>query len=242
MSKTTTIGVVLGVVGAAAATATPINSQAYPRATDIGAGPGFAAAVDRDGPIVYSAPPITADGFFSDGAAGQFYGQMIADNFTLTNDTTVSGVNWWGSSENYFLSDYTNFDAFSVMVLDGNFDVVYAENFSTADTNPVATGMTNTSGGLQFFQSVKFAQSFDLLGGTEYWLAIGSINGSPDGDAWIWSTAAGDGLIAADQFDGSGFVVFPDQSDTAFEIQGVPTPGAASLFAVAGLVMARRRR
>ena len=54
---------------------------------------------------------------------------------------------------------------------------------------------------------------------------------------------AGDGILASDDFGGSGFLVstgLPD--DVAFEIQAIPTPGAASLIALAGLVSIRRRR
>lgn len=243
MSKTTTIGVLLGVVGASAAIAAPINSASLPRTTAIGGSPAFASSVERDGPVVYSQAPTSADGYFSDAVAGQFYSQMIADNFTLTNNTVVSGVNWWGSSENFVDSDYTNFFSFSVMIMDGNFDLVFAQTFSTGDTNPVATGVVNVAGGEQFFQSVKFDQTFELTGNTEYWIAIGTTNSDPEGDAWVWSSAAGDGILASDDFDGAGFLVSTGLSDdVAFEIQAIPTPGAASLLALAGLVTLRRRR
>jgi hypothetical protein len=244
MSKNTTIGVLLCVVGASAAIAAPINSSSLPRATAMGGSPGFASVVERDGPVVYNQAPTSADGYFSDSVGGQFYSQMIADNFTLTSDTVVSGVNWWGSTENFFgPSDYSNFSSFSVMVLDGNFDVVFAQTFATGDTNPVATGVVNLGGGEQFFQSVKFDQTFELTGNTEYWVAIGTTNVDSQGDAWVWSSAAGDGILASDDFGGAGFLVSTGLADdVAFEIQAVPTPGAASLLALAGLVTLRRRR
>ncbi|MBL0922444.1 MAG: hypothetical protein IBJ10_10000 [Phycisphaerales bacterium] len=242
MSKAISIGVLLASAGAVSAA--PVNSQSLPRATAIGGSPGFAASVERDGPIVYSAPPVTADGYFSDAVGGQFYGQMIADNFTLTSDTTVSGVNWWGSTENYFgPPDYSNFASFTVMIMDGNFDVVHSETFNTGDTGPVATGLVNSGGGEQYFQSVKFSQTFNLSGGFEYWIAIGTTNFSASGDAWVWSSATGDGIIASNDFGGAGFLVFTGSlSDQAFEIQAIPTPGAVSLLAMAGLVVIRRRR
>ncbi len=242
MTRNFSIGVLLSAAGSVTALAAPASSDLLPRAT-ASSQAGSANAIERDGPTVFSQAPTSTDGFFSDAVSGQFYSQRIADNFALTSDTIITGVRWWGSSENFFgPPDLSNFESFTIEIFDGNFDSVYVETFLTSATNAAATGLFNSGGGAEFFQSVKFAQAVNLLGSTEYWLSIGTTNSDPEGDAWVWSGATGDAFIASDVFDGAGFSVFPDSGDSAFELQGVPTPGAASLLGLAGLAVLRRRR
>lgn len=236
-------GVLMGLAGSALAVAAPVSSDSLPRAGAAQGASGGAAVVERSGPIIYSAPPVEVDGFFSDAVQGQFYAQRIADNFVLTRDATINGANWWGSSENFFgPPDLSNFASFTIEIFDGNFDSIYVETFLTSDTNAVATGLLNSGGGEQFFQSVKFSQQVALLGSTEYWISIGTTNVEANGDAWVWSTAAGDMILASDGFDGTGFNVFTETGDAAFELQEIPAPGAAALLAISGLVGVRRRR
>jgi hypothetical protein len=242
MTTSTSIAVLLGAVAGAMANAAPVSSETLPRAAG-GTPTGPSAFFDRAGAVVHSVPPTSADGFFSDAVAGQFYEQRVADNFALSANTAINGVNWWGSSENFIgPSDLSNMASFTIEIFDGNFSSLYAETFLTADTNAVETGAANSSGGLQYFHSVKLSSPVELLGGTEYWISIGATNVDPEGDAWVWSDAEGDAIIAADFFDGAGFQVFGDSGDVAFELQAIPAPGGAALLGLAGLVCMRRRR
>ncbi|MEC9373425.1 MAG: hypothetical protein VYC34_06245, partial [Planctomycetota bacterium] len=179
----------------------------------------------RVGSVAYEQPNDSADGFFTDAVAGQFYSQRIADNFTLASTSNVNGVNWWGSSEFFIFNDLTNFSSFTVEIFADaggapGASVTGPITASTAATNPVATGNFNFAGGIEYMQGIKFDNPVTLQGGTQYWLSIGSTNISPGDDGYIWSTSnSGDLILAGNFFDGVGFQSFANTGDVAFQIQ-----------------------
>lgn len=234
-----------------AATAAPVITGDTSRPINGAGGPGApssGAFADRDGLVVFSQAPAGdgATGYPTDAIDGQFYGQRLADNFMLDSSAEINGVRWWGSSENYFNADLSNFDSFVVSFLAddaGLPGMTVAEfTFTLGQTNPIDTGTVSIADAPQYVFEAKF-DSFMLEGGVTYWLSIGSINVAADGDAFVWThSSGGDSTIASDFFDGTGFQRFDNDPSVAFEIQAVPSPGAATLIGLAGLVALRRRR
>lgn len=231
-------------VAGAATASTPIGTWDALRVTNTKHEANY-ANIDRAGPKIYSQLPVSPDGLFSDGVAGQFYSQRIADDFVLGGASPVNGVRWWGSSENYVFPDLTNFGSFVVNIYNDaggipGGSITGDMNIGIANINITPTGNSNSAGGFEYEFEVKF-NAVNLQGGVRYWLSIGGDAIAAFDDAFIWSSGAANGVIAADFFDGNGYQQFTG-FDTAFEIQGIPTPGAAALLGFAGLAGLRRRR
>jgi hypothetical protein len=206
--------------------------------------------VAASGDVLVSQPSDRAGSpsFFSDAVAGQFFSQRMADNVTLTSDAEVTGIRWWGGSQNFSSPDVDNMVSWTVTLfgLDGfgGPDIATAIDLGTftfAESNAVATGATLFGGGIEYMHEISFA-GLDLDAG-EYWISVGATLGFPAGDAWVWSgSTAGDLVNATDFFTGSGFTVFdPTANDLAFEVIGVPAPASVGLLAFAGVVSRRRR-
>ncbi len=206
--------------------------------------------VAASGDVLVSQPSDRASSpsFFSDAVPGQFFSQRMADNFTLSGDSEVTGIRWWGGSQNFSSPDVTNMVSWTVVLFEsdgfGGVDessAIDLGSYTFAQTNAVATGATLFGGGIEYMQEISFA-GLDLNAG-EYWISVGATLEAPGGDAWVWSgSTVGDLVNGTDFFDGSGFSVFnPTFNDLAFEVVGVPAPASAGLLAFTGLVSRRRR-
>lgn len=211
---------------------------------------GLAAGFADAGNTLYSQASDRVDqpSFFSDAVAGQFFSQRMADNFTLSGDSSISGIRWWGGSQNFQFADVVNVISWSVKLYsDNGFGTVSLAseidlgNFSFAETNAVATGASLLAGGIEYQQEISF-DAIDLAAG-DYWVSIGATLESPGGDAWVWSgSTRGDLVNATNFFDGGGFITFdPTFNDLAFEVIGVPAPGAMVPL-LGAFAFARRRR
>ncbi|HMP79905.1 MAG TPA: PEP-CTERM sorting domain-containing protein [Pirellulaceae bacterium] len=194
--------------------------------------------------VVYSQLPdvvggTAQNGFYSDAVSGQFYGQKIGDNFTLSQAEIITGIDWWGSSENWQFPDYTNFSSFTVEIFADNAGSVGTSItgpmvFNTAATNPQLVGNT-LWGSDHFLQGVNITPT--ALGAGTYWISIGATAISPGDDAWAWTTSnGGDGTLAGNFFDANGWQTFNNIADFAFQIRAqdvvIPEPGTAALFSV----------
>lgn len=184
---------------------------------------------------------------FSDGVAGQFFSQRMADNFTATSGWEMTGLRWWGGSQNFQFRDLTNMRQFAVRIYEdggGAPDAeIYGEVFDKAATSPAATGLVLSGQGIQYEQVVTLMTPVQLEAGRGYWVSIGAILDQPAGDAWVWNhSSVGDGINASDFFTGGQYLTFPS-GDMAFEVLGtVPGPGSAGMASVAVLLSGRRRR
>lgn len=205
------------------------------------------ASVSQGRIVVYSQPvDPNGNGFFSDAVPGQFYDQLIGDGFALTGATPVSGVTFWGFSEFFDLGDYTNISSFTVVLYANNAGLpgapIVSETFATGSTNPTAIGLA-PNGAILYRQEITFSGVQNLSAGS-YFVSIGATISDPFGDAWAWQSSLsgfGDSIVAQLPV-GAPWGAFSGFGDMAFEINAVPTPGAASLVLVAGLTGLRRRR
>jgi len=199
-------------------------------------------AASAQAAIVYEQlPDGTGNGYFSDGNQGvQFYDNRIADNFTLSSATSITQVQWWGGSENFFgppdilpqinsfvISFYNNVGGFPVE------PPIYTETIPLANITATLTGNTNVVGGLEYLFEANLAAPVPISAGTPYSLHIGAILVFPQDDAFVWHTAdadtvlTGDGLGAALNDGTWELVVEPE--DTAFRLLNAESGGRCCL-------------
>lgn len=188
---------------------------------------GPLAAV-ASGAEIFSQPSDIADGYPSDGVSGQFWGVRIADDFAICSLGRVTQIRWWGSSENAFFNDLTNFERFHLVFFTSAAglpdEVISAESFALAATDPQPTGNVNTIGGLEYQHTVTLATPIQLEVGVTYWLSIGSENVEPLDDGWLWASNVDDvqGVCAQETWGGSSWSLIA--GDRAFVLFGDGTP------------------
>ena len=187
---------------------------------------------------------LTLDGNVSDGVSlngSQLSSQSIADNFTLTGASTITGIEFWGGSEDFINVGLNNFKAFDVYVYNSTFSKVFSTQVTKAALSPADTGSKNTSGGEVY--AFNLATSINLNAGN-YWLHVGSIETNPILDSWIWAgSSTGDGVSAANFFDGTGWNTYTNMGDQAFKLSGsaAPEPASLTLLALGGITLLKRR-
>jgi hypothetical protein len=207
----------------------------------------FAGSAMGGNPVVSQPPDIGGGGFFSDGVPGQFYDQLIGDNFTLGSATGVSGITWWGGSEFFDFPDLTNMQSFQLQIYADAGGLPGASLLSlsvaTALTNPTIVGV-GINGENVYRQEVSFGTL--NLGPGNYHLSIGATLVNGFGDAWVWNSSVagfGDSFSARFNPDSTGpWQNVAGLGDLAFEINAIPAPGAASMLGLAGIAALRRRR
>lgn len=187
-------------------------------------------------------------GFYSDGAPGYFYSQQVAENFSLGSASTITGVNFAGSSEFFLFPDYTNIVGFNIQILADAGGVpgavVYSEVIATGATSPALQGV-NALGGNVYASTATFSSGVNV-GAGNYWVSIGGILADGSGDAWVWADGTNDdGVAYTLNPNGGGWTAYNDGATSGtFEIVGtaVPAPSAMALVGLSALAAGRRRR
>lgn len=187
--------------------------------------------------------------------ANTYYGlSRVADDFTLSSASTITGITWWGFNESGGWSGTSSYQGFTFTFYADNSGIPGA---SLLTIDPV----TLTSANVDNYYSPSYAPesvwvytaalSVPLNAGT-YWLSIYDTNTSSKW-GWMMSDDAPDGVtpwalqkIGAGEwtptYDLSGNSMY---SNAAFKLTGsqVPIPTAAWLLALGliGLAVVRRR-
>ena len=95
--------------------------------------------------------------------------EQSADNFSLTADTEITGIQWWGS----FFDDTISNDVFDIRFFNDNTNLPANSAFETF--SPVvsrsASGLFDLFGGEVFLFEVSLTP-FNLLANTEYYVSI----------------------------------------------------------------------
>lgn len=171
--------------------------------------------------VCVTQPPFGFSSHYSDGVPGQFYETRFADNFTPPPGMVISGITWWGASENYMNPDLTNFTDFVVEVLNARFGKVWTSTLPTTSVAVETTGVTAPGGGIEWRFFAELPVRIPPHGLEEHWVSIGSVNQDPGGDAFNWSVSESGGSVVAimDPFDGqTPFVPQTLPFGQAFEI------------------------
>lgn len=203
------------------------------------------------GQVLFSQPNDrpTQQSFIS-GVSGQFIDDTFADDFSLAGSgpLTITGVRFWGGSQNFSSVEIGNVAAFRIAIFSGTTAAVGSQLLSVdiprGATNQVATGQTIFGGGIQYEHTLALPTALTGLSSGTYWVSIAAVLTAPFSDQWVWSGSNAGNLINATNFnDGFGFTVFnPTFNDLAFEIIGIPSPGSVAVLALSGVLGFRRRR
>lgn len=174
------------------------------------------------------------------------------DNFTLGANSDVTHVDWSGYLD---FRDGSVLEYAPITAIVG-FQITFYEHDGVtqfpgavvADQLILNTNVLEIDFGLPTSQyAATLNAPVSLLAGTQYWMSVAAVLPNPEGAVLLWNGGAGGSPIASgdaysafdagvDGIDGSRNL------DMLFRLRGVPTPGAAALFALAGVVAIRRRR
>jgi hypothetical protein len=208
----------------------------------------FAACAPADAQSIYKQSVFPGEGFSSTYDPTAAFAFLAADNFALASPQTVGSVRWWGNSDNFGLPDLQNFTEFTVTLhqrlangLPG--PIIYQEEFATANTNPVDTGLLSINN-TRVWQQTAALTTPQALSAGQYMLAVG-VSGyvNNQGSIWFWNTSLeGDDFIAFDNYDGTGWRPFGQPLDLSFELLAIPEPAAAATALGGLLVLAGARR
>jgi hypothetical protein len=212
--------------------------------------------------VLYSQTPSSGTAHVSSTGVGgvPFDDVRTADSFANDGDWAIFSVVWWGGDQtNAPPTPLSNIESFEITFYNPtSFNnptpgtVIHTETVTLGATGAAATGNTvGEQGAPEFrFEHAFDAPIFVLFNQVPpVWISIAANYVNPPGaadESFLWSGSwEGDDLLAQDSFDGAGYqLVNPQRPNAAFEIRGVliPSPGAASLLALAGLAGSRRRR
>lgn len=174
-----------------------------------------------------------------------------ADNFVLASDSTIDAVRWWGLSEGVSHTDLSNFDTFTIELWTGRtlpngnirpLDLISATTIELTSTSATATGRSAASGALEYMHEATLSQGVPLLAGETYWISISARSIDPAADVWQWQDSD-DYDTRSSSFDyGQNRWLVLEDTDSAFELIAVPSPGTGVILAMSGTLAQRRRR
>ena len=225
------------------------------RAVTIATVTSFAIAASTQAALIASNLPatnssgfaygITSDAISSNGT--YYYGQAAAINVTTGQAWSLGQLTFWGSSEAFNSTGLANFTAFQATIYNSTFTQVVAQRtWTMAQLATIATGNTNTAGGIEY----QFAGSLGgitLAPSGNYRISIGAVLADPEGDAFVWTTgqSAGGGYTtnAITGWTTTWAANPPLVGAGSFMLFGnaVPAPGGFALLAVAAMGSRRRR-
>ncbi|MCR9075475.1 MAG: hypothetical protein NXI07_05490, partial [bacterium] len=121
-------------------------------------------------------------------------------------------------------------------------DLISATTIELASTSATATGRSAASGALEYMHEATLSEGVPLLGGETYWVSISARSIDPAADVWQWQDSD-DYDTRSSSFDyGQNRWLVLEDTDSAFELIAIPSPGTAVMLAMSGTLAQRRRR
>lgn len=200
----------------------------------------FAASV-ASAQVIYEQLPATGSALISAAQSDAQFGyanRRRADNFTLTSDSTLTGITFWGGDEtNQIPVPLANLAGFNIVIhRDGGAEpgvpiAVYDVN--RADITIIPEG---EAVGLLFAERYRFSVEFDLaqtinLPANDYYISIAARYNAPvdfNNEAFQWAASLpGDGIFFSDSYDGNGYGFAGSfaRTNAAFQLQGSSAAG-----------------
>ena len=211
--------------------------------------------VPLQGGVVYTQPTTSVPanvglGWYSSSEPRPTRNFKHADNFVLAADATIDTVRWWGLSEGVSHTDLSNFDTFTIEFWTGRtlpngnirpLDLISATTIEDDETDATATGRSSTSGALEYMHEATLNEGVSLLAGETYWISISARSIDPSADVWQWQDSDNyDTRSSSYDYGQSRWLVLED-TDSAFELIAVPSPGTGFMLAMSGMLAQRRR-
>lgn len=190
-------------------------------------------------------------GWYSSSEARPTRNFKHADNFQLESSAQVSSINWWGTTEGLSNTDLSNFDTFqiefwsSVTQPNGRIRpniLTHTETFNLIDTSPTETGRITSRGAIEYMHSATLTDIVTLEADTMYWISISAHSIDPLVDVWQWQDADNADQISSSWSYQSGFWNYQFDTDSAFELVGVPSPSVMTIALSAIALSTRRQR
>ena len=166
-----------------------------------------------NGQIAYQQPPAgNGQGVRSDGAiANPNFFQRIADDFVLASPAIVTGVEWWGGSENFSSADLTNITGFRISFYLNGPNGIPVEPPMFTQMIPIAGVIATPTcndfilGGYQYHMSAQLSAPVALPSGVTLWIHIGALLDSFNLDSMLWSESnVGNNQYSADSAPNDG--------------------------------------
>ncbi|MCR9295041.1 MAG: PEP-CTERM sorting domain-containing protein [bacterium] len=181
---------------------------------------------------------------------------QVFDNFTLSQDWTITSLGWVGQYEGLFSDgDPINGDSLTPPPLNPAFRVSFysdqagepgalLQSFNIASANEMS--IPGLEAGFYYEYSSPIS-GFDVTAGTPYWVSVMAEFSFEENGWFLAHSALGDtGVDASFQdyyADGNGGTRFADDRSYAIRLNAVPEPGALPLIAgLLGMVYTRRRQ
>jgi len=188
------------------------------------------------GQIAYEQLPAdNGQGVRSDGEiANPFFFQRIADNFVLDAPALVTGIEWWGGSENISSADLSNITGFRISFYLSGPGGIPVEPPLFTQVVPIASVVATPTcsdfllGGYQYQIAAQLSAPVALPSGVTLWIHIGALLQAFNLDSMLWSESnTGNDQYAADSAPNDGIWQGPIASplgDFAFRLRTGLTP------------------
>lgn len=173
-----------------------------------------------------------------------------ADNFTLTAQSHISQINWWGMTEGAAHTDLQNFDQFQIEFYTSRTTnnnrikpdtLIASQTFALSSIITTDTGHQTAAGVIKYQHQATLTNTVTLDANTTYWIAISARSIDPTSDTWQWlDSDLADADSSSYDYNTDRWLALRD-TDSAFQLFTIPSPATTSLLLISPIAARRRR-
>jgi hypothetical protein len=173
-----------------------------------------------------------------------------ADNFTLTAQSHISQINWWGMTEGAAHTDLQNFDQFQIEFYTSRTTnnnrikpdtLIASQTFDLSSIITTNTGHQTAAGVIKYQHQATLTNTVTLDANTTYWIAISARSIDPTSDTWQWlDSDLADADSSSYDYNTDRWLALRD-TDSAFQLFTIPSPATTSLLLISPIAARRRR-